>query len=462
MTLASRTLVAILLFALVARGAAWRLTGLERFAAATAHHEHADIARNLASGRGFSFNFFGDIKKDPLPTSQQAPLVPSLLAGAYLMLGIETSAALGAMLALQIAVSSWTCVLLARFAAGAAGRRDVGVLAGLLAALYPPLVLAPLHVQALVWNLFWLALMLAGAQDLRAGRLRLGAISLAAGGIGGLLTDPILAAPLGLLLSLLAAERFASSGRLGLKLPVAIGLAVLVGLAPWLARNVAVHGRFAFVKNSFWYVFWQGNTLLSAGTDKLPFDEANLALPASSVADAAAALQEARGRCRSVNDHLSVAELHELEALPTESARMDWFGRRIRAELAAAPSHYLAMCGKRWSAWWGFDPTNPKSLLPSYRAAYLSLAALAALGLFLVSWHGLLPALLVAGGLTAVHVLVITSARFRIPLEMLMLIPAAATLARTSGAFALARRFRPAPFPRPEPLETAEVRPAAA
>src|SRR5690606_32135272 len=81
----------------------------------TAHHEHRSIAANLVAGKGFRFNFFGHLD-NPVPTSQQAPLVPGVLAGAYLLFGVETPTAFAAVLGLQILISSITVLLLSLLA----------------------------------------------------------------------------------------------------------------------------------------------------------------------------------------------------------------------------------------------------------------------------------------------------------------------------------------------------------
>ena len=71
--------------------------------------------------------------------------------------------------------------------------------------------------------------------------------------------------------------------------------------------------------------------------------------------------------------------------------------------------------------------SNPRSYLPGYRYPYLILAGLGWAGLIVSRRSGgdWTPVYLAMGALTLVHVLIITSARFRIPMELL-LIPAAA------------------------------------
>ena len=387
---------------------------------ASAHHEHASIAKNLAESRGFRFNFFGDIER-PDFTSQQAPFVPGLLATSYRAFGVESQAALWFVVVLQLIAGSVSCVFLADAVAHLTAPKAVARLAGIATALYPPLVVSSLHLQALPWNVFWISLMLSGAARVSASA-NYGMLWLAIGAIGGLYTDPILAALLAALSLWILVQRRAESIVPLLK----VGVATVLALAPWIARNYEIHGRFEFVKNSLPYVFWQGNTLLSAGTDKIPVDDIQaIQVSSAAIRSALATAEASRRRSVSINDvALTEVDLRELAALPNEAARMDWFGRRIRSELAANPLHYPRMCLVRLKHWFWFDETNPKSFVPAYRLAYLVLLGAALVGL-LVRSHALTPFLWAAAALTVVHVMVITSARFRVCFELL-LIPAAA------------------------------------
>lgn len=421
----------------------------------TAHHEHESIARNLATGRGFRFNFFGPLDA-PVLTSQQAPLVPAVLAGCYLAFGVETRAALLAMLLIQAVLSAATVVGLMLLANWLCAARWAPLATGCLAAVYPPLAASCVHVQAVVWNLFWLTLLLLGTEALRRGRRAAGPCAFVTAGVGSLLTDPILGGVIGLLLLLVALEQ--SRG-----LAIGLSVAVVVGISPWIYRNYQVHGRFVPIKDSFFYVFWQGNNAVSQGTDKLLVADADaeqLAATYNPLRGNQVALA-ARRRAVSVNCCLSDAFIVELQRLPSEIERMDRFRALAVQDLAQQPGHYLALCGRRLYSWIWFDPTNPRSYLWVYRLGYALLVLLALPGLWLLGpirrW---LPLVLAATALTAVHVLVITSARFRLPLELLLLLPAglvgataaerAAFVAR--GALTEIRRFR---FPgiRPNLLE---------
>lgn len=411
----------ILLFvgALSARLLAASVLASSHELAATTHHEHASIAENLARGNGFRFNFFGRLDQ-PVLTSIEAPLVPGMLALSYVVFGIEAPASYHAVLILQLVISALTVVGIGLIADRLGGRRIATVTAG-LAIFYPPLIISGLHIQALPWNLFWLTLMLLASHQLLEERTMLGAVNFLTAGVGGLLTDPILAAPLAALLGYLAFSLHEFSVRW--RLPAMLSIGILVGISPWLLRNYQVHGRFVFIKDSLPFVFWQGNNAGSMGTDKLlPGDTGNI----DWIFDPRAANQQAfalRSQAISVNSILPPAFIAKLQSLPTEIERMDEFRNLAVDALRTHPIGYLTNCVRRaWYLVW-FDPTNPRSYLWHYRIGYLALLVLALGGMSKGKVNSP-PLWLAAVTLVTVHVLIITSARFRIPLELLLLFPA--------------------------------------
>lgn len=429
----------------------------------TAHHEHASIATNLAAGKGFRFNFFGQIE-NPSLTSQQAPLVPGLLAGSYLLFGIESESAFLAVLLVQMAASVGTVFLIGRAAKTITANPVVGNCAAGIAAVYPPLVISPLHIQALVWNLFWLALLIYSVTVWQWESTKGGAVLFTTAALGGLHTDPILAAVIAALMLLVLWNRLPSYpldwNKLyaAWKLPTAVVFAIALGLVPWTLRNYQVHGRLMLIKDSLPYVFWQGNNPASQGTDKLLVDS-EAAASLSRVWDPMTANQTAfaiRRQAVSVDSTLPASFIHHLQSLPTEIARMDEFAKRARQDWKL--SHYLKLCGLRLKYWLWFDATNPRSYLWHYRVGYLVLVSLATLGVATHRWQTggcgqagangsfgtvsrWLPVILAGLTLTAVHALIITSARFRIPVEMLM-VPVAAV--GVQAIVEWARQLRPA------------------
>ena len=198
---------------------------------ASAHHEHASIAENLAEGHGFRFNFFGDINHPDL-TSQQAPFVPGLIAAAYKLFGVETPTALWFVVVLQIAAGAFMCASVADASWRWSGEARLGWIAGAVAAFYPPFVVASLHLQALPWNLCWIALMLSGAARISKSAPA-GGLLMAVGGVGGLYTDPILAVVLTSLVGCVLLKRDLLKARIAL----AASLVIAVAVARWVGSQ---------------------------------------------------------------------------------------------------------------------------------------------------------------------------------------------------------------------------------
>jgi hypothetical protein len=194
------------------------------------------------------------------------------------------------------------------------------------------------------------------------------------------------------------------------------------------------------VKGSFSYVAWQGNHVGASGTDKREVQGPTARALAWRVggADLEAHLDSARMQAVSVDVILSAEDSAAIRALPSEQARMGWFRDQLRAELAAAPAQYVRVVLKRAKMLVWFDPTNPRSFVAAYRVPWLLLAALAMAGW--LWWRreertaGYAMWVAALAGLVTVHLLVIMSARFRLPIEALLLLPATFALTRVRRA----------------------------
>lgn len=405
-----------------------------------AHHsdagmyEHLEIASNLVQGRGFQFAFFADA---PLPSSQQAPAVPSLLALCFFIAGENTpTAKLVYMLGVNVLLSAAGMVAIWQL-----GRRmrgdSLGLCAAAIFAVYPPLVYAATRIQAAIWSVCWLLVALAFAVEAMHRRSpRFAALAGAAAGCG-MLGEPIMLFPAALVAIVMLWQLRTTVG--GWRVVGATALAASLVLAPWTIRNAVVHHRLVFVKSTFWYAFWQGNHEQATGTDKL--------LPADAVREQLAwarggasledVMNQARSQAISVDSHLSSDELAAIRALPTEVEKVDHFKRLSLRELVENPGHYVRLCLTRLGQMLWFDPTNPRAYVLSYRASYLLLASLSLVGIA-ISWRKpplrqwQLPAAAVIA-LLIFHSLAITSARFRLPIEALIALPAGVTLATLCG-----------------------------
>ncbi|MHB1033184.1 MAG: ArnT family glycosyltransferase [Pirellulales bacterium] len=398
-------------------------------------YEHGPIAENLLAGRGFAVTFLGVEG----PTSQQAPLYPALVAAAYWLFGIGSPQAVLALQLLQCMAGTGLVLAVVWLAWSLFPERPgLGWLAGAIAAVYPPHVYMVTHVQVAVWAALLLTLWMAAVFSPRWAGSRIGAA--VAGVFAGLLllVEPIL------VLAMPAAAwalwrtgrtqplaqrpgRLASWGRVAL---MAVVAAIVV--TPWLWRNYQVHGEFVFIKSTFGYAFWQGNNPASWGTDKIPKPSADALRQSHDGTPAGVdrAMWAARHETLYIDDVLLKPTGYREFAGLGEPARSRLLGRRAWEFIRAEPARYLGLCLQRLRYFVLFDETNPKAANLVYR-----LSTLAWLGMVLAGaislradWRRLAPIYAVCAAVTAFHALTIVSARFRIPIEPLLLPVAAASL----------------------------------
>jgi hypothetical protein len=414
-------------------------------------YEHGEIAANLVAGRGFSTRFLGATG----PTSQQAPVYPAIVAAAYAIGGVETPRSL---LLLELGQSLLGGVLvmgvlrLCRLAVPE--HPEIAWTAAVIVVLHPTLVYAATHIQVatlattvLIGTLAW------AYQTASSGRNRDAVIT---GGLLALLalTDPILGiAVLGVAWAVWQ-QRVGMPGhvRRSRRLITIMAAVAVIGVSPWLVRNVAVHGEFVAIKSTFGYAFWQGNCALSEGTDKVVRPSVEKILehdqPGSGLAGLNRTLWEARHKAGYLDDiALSKADYRLLGSV-SEPVRSRILFRRALTDVAADPGRYVRLCARRLRYFIFFDETNPKSRVLAYRLPHLGLTILAAMGLVFAgapARNKLMPTIITATAITLFHSLTIVSTRFHIPIEPLMAIWGAAGLARTRdwarNAWPQARRW---------------------
>lgn len=421
--------------------------------AAPVSYEHGRIAENLLAGRGFSIELLGA----PLqPTSQQAPFYPFFLAAIYACLGVESPAAILAVELIQCLAG--TGLVLAVVSLGwslAPDRPAIGWLAGIGAAVYPTHLYAVTHLQVAIWAALVLTLLLAVVASPRYRATWRGASI--AGALAGvlLLVEPILAialpfCALAFWLGELhgrrpnarpacpngAPERTSpAAGRIAratIRTAAMAAVAALV-VAPWIVRNWRVHGEWVFVKSTFGYAFWQGNNPASWGTDKVPQPNAERLRLANDGTPAGIdrALWEARHETTYIDDLLlKPGGYRELAGL-TEIERCRLLGRKAVQFIRSNPDRYARLCADRLRYFLLFDETNPKAANRIYRLSTVVWLVLATVGLMasLGRWRSLWPTYAIFAAVTLFHTLVITSVRFRIPIEPLSFIWPAAALA---------------------------------
>ena len=115
----------------------------------------------------------------------------------------------------------------------------------------------------------------------------------------------------------------------------------------------------------------------------------------------------------------------------SEPGRSRLLGRRAWEFIRNNPGRYAGLCLNRLRYFLLFDQTNPKAANRIYRLATATWLVLAAVGLLttLGRWRRFWPTWAIFAAVTLFHTLVITSVRFRIPLEPMTQVWAAAAVA---------------------------------
>lgn len=458
--------------------------------AAPVSYEHGRIAANLLNGKGFSIEFLGA----PLhATSQQAPFYPFILAGVYACLGVESPTSILAVQLIQCAAGTLLVLAVVWLAWSLVPESPAtGWLAGIGAALHPTHLYMVTHLQVALWAALGLTVLLATVTSRRYHGTWRGAIL--AGVLAGvlLLIEPILALalPVCAIVFWLNDWRYGSSRservplcpdavpslrwageavRLSAhgaedegsidggsspwrrlpgcsaRLATLVTVAAIV-IAPWVIRNWHVHHQFVFIKSTFGYAFWQGNNPNSWGTDKIPKANAETLRLAhnGSLAGMNRAMWEARHETVYIDDVvLRPGGYGELAGL-SETERCHVLGRKAIEFIRENPGRYAQLCLNRLGYFLLFDETNPKAANRLYRLTTVLWLVLAFVGLIvsLRRWRQLLPTYAIFAVVTAFHMLVITSVRFRIPIEPISFVWAAGALAPLLAHLAPRRRLR--------------------
>jgi hypothetical protein len=239
---AARIALGLCLLALVVRVAAF--LALDRV-----HHpdvwESEEIATNLLAGRGFAFEFLGTSYR-----SYMEPLYPGLCAGVYALTG-HSFLALG----LVQAVLGTALVGLVFGCARRMAGDGPAVAAGALAAVHPGLIAYTTKFHPFILDSLLVLAVVAACLFFSARRPWRSALILGAAiGLCALSRATVLVC--------LPVIAWWVWGRLEARrvpaLAVILGTAALV-VAPWVARNQAVHHRFVFTRSGTALVFWLGN-----------------------------------------------------------------------------------------------------------------------------------------------------------------------------------------------------------
>lgn len=233
----------IFLFALAARAAVLVKFPLE-------HSEYGTLAGNLLNGQGFVYSYLGDA----VYRSFCEPLYPFISAAIYFL----TDYSLFAMGMAQAVFSSAIAVVIYLCARHIYDRKGVAVLAGLLTALHPGLIIYATKHNPFILDTLFICLVLLFMIKLSV-RASLRSV-LIAGFTSGLciLSRPTILLFLPLSLAYIFRSwkiKFAKAAAYCAVFAVAAGAVFL----PWTLRNYVIHNEFMLTRSDVGFVFWLGN-----------------------------------------------------------------------------------------------------------------------------------------------------------------------------------------------------------
>ncbi len=374
-------------------------------------YEYEDLARAMLAGRGFTYGHWGIFYQSYAP-----PLYAWFCAMVYLAGGT-----VGTVLVVQMLVSAGHVVLVQSLAERLFQQRAAGLVAGLLMAMNPGLIIyASTKAHPLTFDALFFTLVLWQFWRLRD-QPRLGRAVAVGGVIGlGVLSRATVGVfvPLGCLWLLATSARQDWPKLLG---PcVVVGVCAVAVVAPWTIRNTLIHHEFVPIVTVDSHVFWRGNNPAATGTSHI--DAENL------VIDALPAEAEA-----------------ELRGLPSEMAQSRWFQRRAFEFIEANPGAFARLTLRKLFYFWWFAPQTgvlyPVLWLRGYQVYYVLALLLTGLGLWGIVSRGrararheclLIVTLLV--GLSGLQSLYYVEARHRWAVEPLVLVLAGGSMVGLSRA----------------------------
>ena len=414
-------------------------------------------AANWVAGRGHTFDFYGYRAASPLQ-SFMPPLFTAVIAASLMTPWPEIAFGI-----VQVVLSSLTVLLVYLISARLTGP-NVGLLAAMLATVYPPFLILVDQNTVPVLNTFLLALWLWATIRLidRGGRLSAAIAGLALGlnilsrpSTVGLLAVMLLgmwlrpkaqAGPLAAVPTSgspgVPVERTKGewSGRprdFGIRLrnwwrpAVMVVAAAGLTVAPWLARDLLVHHRFVWISTNGGFNFWVGNNPFTTGSC---FD-VRIADLASYSGETVAA--PAGASISQVKPYPLPLELRDTAATLDEVALDRALYGASLAFIRARPGRWLGLLAQKFVSLWWFRPNIGRSsgfyeeswILP-YQLLYAGLLVAAGVGLVLSFKHWrqhIVPYGMLAY-LTAVYVAYHAITRYRWEMEPYVLVLAALAL----------------------------------
>jgi 4-amino-4-deoxy-L-arabinose transferase-like glycosyltransferase len=386
--------------------------------------EYLLLANNVARGRGFSYESPASGVVEGRHVGR-APLYPLLLAGVGLAWSGSTivadrlpNAVPAEVKVTQALIGCAIVWLIAWWARRVAGPR-AGVVAALVAACYPPLVVIGAYAlsESLYAALALLAALLLDRAFAAARPRATVGLGLAGGAAIGLaaLTRPAILPFLGLAVLWLLIRR-----RGWLAVAVIAGTALVI--TPWTARNHAVHGRFVLVASEGGVTFWTGNNRLARGEGDLA---ANLEMKRAAL------------------------EIERAAGAATPEALESVFYRAALDDIRADPARFVGLIARK--AFYTVVPVGPSYALHSARyvaasvVPYLAVLPWAVWGAWRVRGARQRPVALwlLAAAAWLVCIIFFPQERFRVPVIDPVMIVYAAACAPAAWALSSADARRP-------------------
>jgi 4-amino-4-deoxy-L-arabinose transferase-like glycosyltransferase len=380
--------------------------------------EYLSLAANLAAGRGFTQSLPAEPDEDASPVQKfgRAPLYPLFLAPLVLTdsalregrLPSEVPTAVKLAQAIVGAIGVW---LIGQLAWRAIGAR-AGVVAAVIASVYPPLVWICAYAlsEALYSTLALACVWRLGSVLDAPARLAPGAARRVL--IGGMLAGlAILTRPV-MLFFLPFAAALAARRRPQLAVWLLVGALLLV--LPWTARNAVTYGRFVLVASEGGVTFWTGNHREAQG-------EGDLA--------ANPRLKQLNREFRTQHPNLTEEQLESI------------YYREALGFIANDPIRWIELVA--WKLFYTWIPIGPSYRLHSPLYFWVSVIAYGVLLPFAIAgairlWRDRRPPWtlwLLAGSAVLVCLAFFPQERFRIPVIDPTLIVCAAALASRSADF---------------------------
>lgn len=229
--------------------------------------EHGIVGKNVAEGRGFTYDFYGQRANAPL-RSFVPPLFPGLVV---LCLRLFPDPRQGFAL-IQISFALINILLLFEVGYHLSNQRVVGLLAAFAGAFYPVyvvLVATPNTTLLHATLILFVALSMIRLQRYPSPRkaLVLGAAIGMASLAKPFLIILLLPAVVALYLQRLPSRKVASLGLLASSVTVLI-------LLPWTVRNYYLHGELILVSSNGGITFWNGNNSFTTGSGQEVYTQA--------------------------------------------------------------------------------------------------------------------------------------------------------------------------------------------